>query len=304
MRSVRLALDLMGGDHGPEVVVEGALAALDADPGLRLALVGPPAVTTDLLPQAGASGRLDVVGATEVVGPDEEPARAVRAKKDASVRVALRLVRDGDCDGAVSVGSTGAVLASAVLALGRITGRPALAVVVPALAGPVVLLDLGATTDATPDQLLQHAALGRAYATVVLGLEHPRVGLLNVGEEPGKGDQLRRDAAALLAGTPGFVGNVEGHDVALGGRADVVVTDGFTGNVLLKGLEGANARAGGDPLPSAAVLLGVGGVCVAGHGAARAPEVAACLAAAAEAVRGDLLPRLREVLSEPVGAGR
>lgn len=305
MRLVRIALDLMGGDHAPEAVVDGALLALDADPDLRLALVGPSALTAELLAQRGATGRLDrvtAVDATEVVGAGEDPARAVRAKKDASVRVAHRLVRDGACDGAVSVGSTGAALASAVLALGRLTARPALAAVLPAVAGPVVLLDLGATTDATAEHLLQHAALGSAYATVVLGLPHPRVGLLNVGEEPGKGDLLRRDAAALLTGTPGFVGNVEGHDVALGGRADVVVTDGFTGNVLLKGIEGANARAGGAPLPSAAVLLGVDGVCVVGHGAAQAPEVARCVAAAADAVRGDLVPRLRELLARPVGA--
>jgi glycerol-3-phosphate acyltransferase PlsX len=298
VRAVRIALDLMGGDHAPKAVVDGALSALDADPDLQVVLVGPAARAADLLEQRGATGRLAVVDATEVVGATEDPARAVRAKKDASVRVAHGLVRDGEADAAVSVGPTGAVLAAAVLLLGRLTPRPALAVVVPAVAGPVVLLDLGATTDTTAEHLLQHALLGVAYAGVVLGLEQPRVGLLNVGEEPGKGDQLRREAHALLAtGLSGaFVGNVEGHDVVLGGRADVVVTDGFTGNVLLKGVEGANARAGGPPLPSAAVLLGVDGVSVVGHGAALGQDVAACVAAAAQAVREGLVPRMRAAL--------
>jgi glycerol-3-phosphate acyltransferase PlsX len=170
-------------------------------------------------------------------------------------------------------------------------------VLVPATAGPVVLLDAGATTDTTAEQLVQHAVLGSAYAEAALGLPEPRVGLLNVGAEPGKGDQLRRDAAALLSQAAiRFIGNVEGHDVVLGGRADVVVTDGFTGNVLLKGIEGATARAGGADLPSAGLLLGVDGLSVVGHGAATAQDVAACITHAAELVSEGLLPRLRTAL--------
>jgi glycerol-3-phosphate acyltransferase PlsX len=289
LKPVRVAVDLMGGDDAPSVVLEGALLA--AGPELEVVLVGPLAMAQQLLADRDAAF-VRVVNATEVIGMDEDPARAVRTKKDASVRVLHRLVRDGDCDAAVSFGSTGATLTAAVLTLGRLTPRPALAVVVPATAGPVVLLDVGATVDCTPEQLAQHALLGTAYAQA-LGVAEPRVGLLNVGSEPGKGDQLRKDSTALLEVLPiRFVGNVEGHDVVLGGKADVVVTDGFTGNVLLKGLEGATTRLGGDALPCSAILLGVRGISVVGHGAATAEDVVGCLRAAAAAVRDGLLATL------------
>jgi glycerol-3-phosphate acyltransferase PlsX len=186
------------------------------------------------------------------------------------------------------------VLAGAVLTLGRLTARPAVAVVVPTPHGPVVLLDAGATSETTPEQLVAYAVLGSAYAEA-LGVQQPRVGLLNVGSEPGKGDQLRKDAFALLLQAPvRFIGNVEGHDVPLGGPADVVVTDGFTGNVLLKAVEGATTRT---DLPRAALLVGVDGLSVVGHGAANAADVAACVLHAADLARQGLMPRLREVLS-------
>lgn len=290
----------MGGDDAPTSVLDGALLA--AGPELEVILVGSREVGERLLADRGATGRLSLVEASEVVGMDEDPARAVRTKKDSSVRVAHRLVRDGDCDAAVSVGSTGAALASAVLALGRLTSRPALAVVVPARSGPVVLLDVGATVDCTAEHLAQHALLGVAYAEA-LGIPEARVGLLNVGSEPGKGDQLRKAAFEALSALPiRFVGNVEGQDVALGGPADVIVTDGFSGNVLLKGMEGATARVDGGPLPVSAMLLGVGGVSVVGHGAATAHDVAACVRAAACAVRDGLVERLRLALEGPVSA--
>jgi glycerol-3-phosphate acyltransferase PlsX len=296
---VRVALDLMGGDGAPAAVVDGALLAVGTEPDLDVVLVGPVALAERLLEERGALGRVHVVDATQVVAMDEDPARAVRAKKDAGVRVAHRLVRDGDCHAAVSVGSTGATLASAVLTLGRLASRPALSVIVPAVAGPVVLLDVGATMDGTAVQLVQHALLGAAYAGAALGLAAPRVGLLNVGAEPGKGDKLRKDAfAALLTMPLRFVGNVEGDDVTQGGKADVVVTDGFTGNVLLKGVEGANARAGGGPLPASAILLGVDGVSVVGHGSARAEDVAACVRSAASAVRDGVVARMTAALEE------
>ncbi|MFN2539889.1 MAG: hypothetical protein ABR549_17290, partial [Mycobacteriales bacterium] len=159
--------------------------------------------------------------------------------------------------------------------------------------GPVVLLDAGATSDSTPEQLVAQAVLGSAYAGA-LGIDAPRVGLLNVGTEPAKGDQLRKEAYALLQQTAvRFVGNVEGHDVILGGPADVVVTDGFTGNVLLKGIEGASGRT---DLPQAALLLGVDGLSVVGHGAANADDIAACIAHAAGLARQGLMPRLRAAL--------
>ena len=288
---MRVALDLLGGDNAPDAVIDGALLAVARDPSVEVILVGPPEVAEALLAARGAS--LEVVSATESVAMDEDPARAVRAKRDASVRTIHQLVRDGAADAAVSVGSTGAVLTGAVLTLGRLTTRPALAVVVPTSHGPVVLLDVGASSDCFPELLVAHAIAGSAYAET-LGLAEPRVGLLNVGSEPGKGDELRKAAFALLQQAPvRFVGNVEGHDVVLGGPADVVVTDGFTGNVLIKGVEVSSPRA---DLPKAALLLGVDGLSIVGHGAADAGDVAACIAHAADMVRQGLLPRLRTAL--------
>ena len=296
---VRVALDLMGGDDAPISVLEGALLAA---PDVEVVLVGPVELARRLLEERGARGQLEVVAASESIDMSEEPARAVRAKRDSSVRVVHQLVRDGDADAAVSIGSTGATLAAAVVTLGRIAGRPALAVVVPAVMGPVVLLDAGATVEGTAEQLVHHALLGAAYAQT-LGIPNPRVGLLNVGQEPGKGDQLRRDGFTALAAAPVcFVGNVEGQDVVLGRAADVVVTDGFTGNVLLKGIEGATLRAGGGGLPVWALLLGLNGVSVVGHGSASAEDVAACIRAAARAVDEGLVDRLRAALATSVAS--
>ena len=331
---MRVALDLLGGDRAPEAVVDGALLAADEQPGTQVVLVGPPEVAHRLLAERGAPGRLPVVAATQVVGMHEDPARGVRAKRDATVRVAARLVRDGDADALVSVGSTGAALAASVFTLGRLRGmgRPALAVLIPAAAGPLVLLDAGASVDATPDLLVQYALAGAAYATVRLGLPDPRVGLLTIGEEAGKGDALRRDAAPLLAALPvRYVGSVEGRDVPYGGVADVVVTDGFTGNVLAKGLEAAagmltealhealtatpeRAAAAAPLLPVVAevtahmspdafgggMLLGTRGVCVVGHGASSPRAVASCIAVAAQAVRERLVPRIAAALDDLV----
>jgi glycerol-3-phosphate acyltransferase PlsX len=303
-------------------VVDGALAV--DRPGVEVVLVGPVDLAQRLLAARGAAGRFEVVPASSAVGMDEDPVRAVRARPDTTVSVCARLVRDGAVDAMVSIGATGATLAAAVLTLGRLPGvaRPPLAVVVPALAGPLVLLDSGATVAATPALLGQYALAGSAYATVVLGIDAPRVGLLTNGEEPGKGDPLRRDAAGVLAGLPvRFVGSVEGRDVPCGGVADVVVTDGFTGNVLLKGLEGAArmlgevlaARLGRDAphlLPVVAdatahlqpevlgggMLLGVRGVVVVGHGASGPQAVARCVVEAAQAAEQSLVPRLADAL--------
>lgn len=284
---MRVALDLLGGDGAPEAVVDGALRAHSDD--VEVLLVGPTARAQALLADRGRAGALRVVEASEAVGMDEDPAKALRRKDGATVRVAACLVRDGEADAMVSLGPTGATLAAAVIVLGRSTPRPAIAVVIPSLTGPVVLLDAGATSDATVTQLVAHAVLGSTYA-VGLGIAEPRVGLLNVGEEPGKGDRLRKEAFNALEQAPvRFVGNVEGHDVTLGGKADVVVTDGFTGNVLLKGIEGASRRVGDHDLPVSALLLGVGGVCVVGHGAATADDVAGCIASAAATYRAGLL---------------
>ena len=307
---MRVAVDLLGGDHAPDVVVDGALQAVaQREPGeLQVILVGPPADAERLLAARGRPGALPVVAAHEVVGMAEDPARAVRRKRDATVRVAARLVRDGAADAMVSVGSTGAAMAAAVFSLQRLPGvsRPPLAVLVPSAGGPLVLLDVGSTVDASADQLAQHALAGAAYATVRLGLARPRVGLLSNGSEPGKGDSLRREAYGLLSGLLAelpveFVGNVEGHDVSRGGAADVVVTDGFTGNVVLKALEGAGAVT---DAPAGAVLLGVAGVVVIGHGASSAADVAACIDVAARAVTDDLAGRTADALAGLVARRR
>jgi glycerol-3-phosphate acyltransferase PlsX len=302
----------MGGDSAPDAVIDGALLVADERPDIQVVLVGPEEVAAELLDRRNASGRFAVVNATQHIAMDEDPARAVRAKRDASVRVAARLVRDGAADATVSAGSTGAALAAALFTLGRLPGvtRPAIAVVVPALHGPVVLLDAGANPDAGPDLLAQFALTGAAYATT-RGVRTPRVGLLSNGAEPGKGDETRRAAYALLEALPiAFAGNVEGHDVALGGRADVVVTDGFTGNVLLKGIEGALAMTGTTPerldpqRHGGALLLGVDGVAVLGHGSSTARAVASCVGLAADAVADGLLPRLRATLEALVARRR
>ena len=311
---VRIALDLLGGDAAPDAVVDGALLVADERTGIEVLLVGPEEVAAEALEARGAAGRFRTVHAAQVVAMDEDPARAVRAKRDATVRVAARLVRDGAADATVSAGSTGAALAAALFTLGRLPGvtRPAIAVVVPALHGPVVLVDAGANPDAGPDLLAQFALAGAAFAQTSLGIASPSVGLLSNGTEPGKGDETRKAAYVLLAELPvDFAGNVEGHDVALGGRADVVVTDGFTGNVLLKGIEGALAMTGA-PLPErldperlgGAVLLGVDGVAVVGHGSSSARAVASCVGVAADAVERGLVPRLRESLGDLVARRR
>ncbi|MEO6713781.1 MAG: phosphate acyltransferase PlsX [Mycobacteriales bacterium] len=331
---MRIALDIMGGDFAPEGIVDGALRAARQDPAVRIVLVGRSDVAARL--RSGADTDLvDFVDAGEQIGMDEEPVLAVRSKRHASVRVAASLVRSGEADGFVSAGSTGATVAAALLALGRIPGmsRAGLAVVVPAATGPVILLDAGASPDASVDALRQLAVAGSAYATIRLGLPAPRVGLLAIGEEPGKGDELRKRAYDVLAGQDGihFVGNVEGCDVATGGRAEVIVTDGFTGNVLLKGMEGAVvlatahfAAVADDPrvndvdgilrgaLAEAAnsldpgrrgggVLLGVNGVVVVTHGATSAEAIAASIADAADAVRSDVVAGLTAAM-DPTGS--
>src|SRR6476469_8995830 len=185
----RVALDLMGGDHAPEALVDGALLVADELPDVQVVLVGPSDVGNRLLAERGRAGALEVCDASEVVAMDENPALAIRAKRDASVRVCARMVRDGQADAMVSVGSSGAALAAAVFTLGRLPGitRPPLAAVIPARTGPLVFLDAGATPQASCDLLAQYALAGAAFATVRLGLAQPRVGLLTNGEEAGKG---------------------------------------------------------------------------------------------------------------------
>ncbi|MDB5081884.1 MAG: Phosphate acyltransferase [Chloroflexi bacterium] len=245
---MRIALDAMGGDDAPKSPVAGAvLAAREyADRNLTIILVGKEELVRAELARHDLSGglaqRLPVVNATEVVGMEEHPAQAVRRKKDSSVVVGLNLLKKGEADAFVSAGHSGATMAGATLgAPGRIRGveRPALATVFPAKNGPILVLDVGANTEVKPEYLVQFAQMGVIYAQKVLKKANPRVGLLSNGEEENKGSLLVQETHQLLKKTPdiNFGGNVEGKDVPAG-EFDVVVTDGFTGNVLLKTTEG------------------------------------------------------------------
>jgi phosphate acyltransferase len=300
---VRIAVDAMGGDHAPDAIVAGALDAAAAL-AVEIALVGPEDVLRPMV--QGAPSSVAVVDAPEVVGMADDPAAALRAKPDSSIARCAELVKAGDAHAMVGAGNTGATMAAALLRFGRIRGvtRPAIAVPipVPGAGRRQLLVDGGATTDPKPEWLRQWALLGRAYATVRLGVAEPSVGLLSNGEEPGKGDALRKAAYELLADVPGFTGNVEGRDLARV-SADVIVTDGFTGNVALKTIEGAlGAMAGlvfgvvdepefasvadalrlrlleraADLLPDetgGALLLGARGVCVISHGSSSARAI-------------------------------
>jgi glycerol-3-phosphate acyltransferase PlsX len=288
LETARIAVDLLGGDRAPAVVVDGALQACDADPELHLHLVGPPEVADEVFAASvpGVRRRLTAQRVESAVGMADAPARA--ARPDTTVSAAVSAVAAGAADAVVSAGASGGIVTAAVLGLGRVPGvrKPALAAIVPSGSGPLMLLDVGASPDASAGVLVQHAILGARYAVAVLGLPAPRVGLLSIGAEQGKGDRLRRIADdALRRALPDYVGNVEGNDVPLGGRADVVVTDGFTGNVLLKGIEGAFALAGGvaadSAVPRGAALLGVRGLVVVCHGAATGADIASGIAFAA-----------------------
>lgn len=240
-----IAVDAMSGDHGAEVAVPAALDVLAATPDLELKLVGRGDVLRPLL--GGDRERCTVVEASEVVGMDERPQDAVRRKKDSSMRVAINLLKNGEAMACVSAGNTGALLATARFVLGMIPGvdRPAIVSAVPAAHGHTVMLDLGANPDCTADHLVQFAVMGSIIAADLHGFENPRVGLLNIGEEDIKGTDEIREAHRRLAGAPiNYAGFVEGDDI-FSGDIDVVVTDGFTGNVALKTMEGLARFIGG-----------------------------------------------------------
>jgi glycerol-3-phosphate acyltransferase PlsX len=237
-----IAVDAMGGDHAPKAEVEGAIrAARELD--IRVILVGQEdIVRQELSKHAGATNLpIDVRHATEVITMEDSAGKAVRAKKNSSTHVAARMVRDGEAQGCVSAGNTGAVMATAKMIQGMIRGvqRPALASAFPTLKGtPVVVLDVGANVDSTPTMLAQFAVMGEIYSRVIFHNAAPRVGLLSIGEEEHKGNDLTRAATPLLKALPiQFIGNVEGGDI-YSGHADVVVCDGFIGNVALKVSEG------------------------------------------------------------------
>jgi len=237
---VRIAIDAMGGDHAPEQIVKGVLDAAAAWTDTELLLVGDTAqIEAHMAGQKPSN--VSIVHANDVIGPDDEPVKAVRRKKDASMVIAGRLVREGEADAMISAGNTGALMTTGLLVVGRIEGieRPALAPMLPTMDEIGVLaLDLGANMDAKPEHLMQYAVMGSIYRTKVHGLERPRVGLLNVGTEAMKGNELTKAAYELLAAAPiEFIGNVEARDV-LTRNCDVLVCDGFAGNIMLKAMEG------------------------------------------------------------------
>src|SRR5438552_4987743 len=320
----RIAVDAMGGDRGPAEVVAGALEA--AGDGLTPILYGSAGVDPKGLELRETHG---------VVEMDDKPAEAVRAKPDSSLVSAVRAVAEGDADAVVSAGNTGAVLAAGLLELRRIPGvmRPAIAVPIPAKRGPSVLIDAGANADARPEHLLQFATMGAVFAEEILGIENPEVRLLSIGEEREKGNQLTLEAHELLAASDlNFAGNTEGRDL-LAGAADVIVTDGFAGNVALKLLEGtirvlldamreeitatATGKLGGllirpaarrlrgrlDPdTYGGAYLLGLRGLAVIAHGNSSSTAIANAIRLAARGVEHDVVGRLAARLPQPAEA--
>src|SRR6476619_6161346 len=320
----RIAVDAMGGDRAPDEIVTGALEAASAQ--ITPVLVGPPGLDT---------GGLELVEAATTIAMDEKPGEAVRAKRDSSLVITCRLVREGRADSAVSAGNTGAMLAAGLLEIRRLRGvnRPAIAVVLPTRLGPSVLIDSGANADGRAEHLRQFAHMGSVFAQEILGISDPEVRLLSIGEEPEKGNQLTLEAHRLLSEADdllNFKGNTESRNL-LEGAADVVVCDGFTGNVVLKALEGtiatvlgslreeinasSRARLGGllirpaarrlrerlDPdTYGGAYLLGLRGLAVVAHGSSGRLAIANAIRLAARGVEHDVVGRLQERLEQSV----
>lgn len=326
---VVLALDAMGGDNAPTEPVRAAI--LGARDGVKILLVGDEGVLHAELGRQNAQGAdIEVVHADDVVSSGEDGAKAVRAKPDSSLVVATKLVAEGRAAGVISPGNTGASLAAATLHLRRIPGviRPAIAVVMPTRRGPVTLLDAGANAECKPEYLVQFALMGRLLARDVLQIAAPRVGLLSIGEEEGKGTEMVQAVNRALQGSEGFVGNVEGRDIPQG-TVDVVVTDGFTGNVALKLYEGAGdvlfgavrdglrsrmrGRIGGlvaKPVfmelrtkfnadtYGGAYLLGVRGLMIITHGNASGPAMRNAIVMGARGAREGLVERVQAGLAD------
>jgi len=327
---ITVAVDAMGGDNAPGEIVGGALQAA-SDLGVGVLLVGQKDAIAPLLRRDGEPvPAVEVEHAAEIVAMDEDPASAARRKKDSSLVRCAQAVREGRAQAMVGAGNTGATMAAALLRMGRIRGiaRPAIAVPIPVPTGVrhQLLIDGGSTVDCTPEWLAQFARMGREYARTRLAVDEPSVGLLSNGEEPGKGDELRKQAFSLLSEVQGFQGNVEGRDL-MHGTVDVVVTDGFTGNVVLKTLEGAlraavelvfgvldstpEAKEAGKVLApllldaadvldpestGGAVLLGIDGVCVISHGSSSARAIVNAVRVAQECVETGVVGRLKEAI--------
>jgi phosphate acyltransferase len=326
---MRIAVDAMGGDHAPREVVRGAVQYAINVPADEVILVGDvPRLEREVHGAGhGRPSNLRYADAPEVIGMGEHPATALRSKRRASITVATNLVRDGDADAVLSAGSTGATMAAAIFRLGRIEGidRPALPAHLVTATGPIMLLDVGANVDSEPSNLVQFAAMGAIYAEHVLHVANPRIGLLNIGEEPEKGDALTKEAHRRLRDADlHFVGNVEAHDM-IAHQADVVVCDGFVGNVVIKFFEGITSfifralredlqqgpiaplallalKPGFDRMKGrfdyegygGAPLLGVRGVSIVTHGRARARMIEHAIRVASEAASA----RVPELIAE------
>ena len=331
---MRIAVDAMGGDHAPREIVRGAVEASREWPELEIVLLGDEAAVRRELAanKAVPSDHLRIVHTTQTVEMGEPPAHAVRAKRDSSIVRGMEMLRHKEADAFLSAGSTGAMVAAALLFVGRVRylKRPAIGTMLPSGGKPYLLLDMGATVDCTPRELEQFAVMGSVYAGAVLGLEKPRVGLLSIGTEEEKGDAATKEAHALLKKNPfvNFVGNVEGHDL-FKGEMDVCVADGFVGNVVLKTIE-SEARAissmmkrefartplralgslliyGGvrhlkkvmDPeIYGGAPLLGVNGTVIITHGAASHKAIYHAIRVSAECVRQDVARKITDNLAE------
>lgn len=325
---VRIAIDAMGGDYAPAEIVAGALRAKE-ELDVKILLVGDPQQIEAVIPPKTNRLGLEIVPAQDAIAMDEEPLNAVRKKRKASINVSMDLVKNGQADAIFSAGHSGAAMASALLRLGRLPGidRPAIGTVFPTIkAGkPVLILDVGANVDCRPKFLEQFAVMGSIYSQYVLGMPEPKVGLLNIGEEDTKGNEAALRAYQLLRENTqiNFSGNAEGRDV-LSGDFDVIVCDGFVGNVLLKFAEavgGVILQILREELPQGirgqigtailkpnlkrvkqrmdhaehggALLLGVNGICFIGHGSSEAPSIFSAIRMAKEAVDNQVLQRLQ-----------
>lgn len=327
---IRIAVDALGGDAGPGVIVDGALAAA-RELGAWLLLVGPSALLAGHLERHAAAGEVHaaIVPADDVVEMGETPAEALRRKPGATIRVAADLVGRGEADAMFSAGHTGATVVAACSRLGLLEGvaRPALATTIPARHGATVVLDVGANARCRPAHLVQFAVMGSSYARVALGIEQPRIGLLSIGAEASKGNDLTRAAYQLLRQTAlAFVGNVEAHQLYRG-VADVIVCDGFTGNIVLKASEGmaemvsdllGNELAAAGNVPGTegqegsvarlkrtldyaeyggAPLLGVAGVAIVGHGRSNARAVRSAIVLAHRFAQEGIVQRIRQQIA-------
>lgn len=325
---MRIVLDAMGTDHAPAAEVAGAIGALrELEPDIEVVLVGDRAtVAAELATYPDApTERLHLHHAPDRVTAADSPASVLRRKPESSIVVGLKMVQAGEADAFVSAGSTGAVMATSMFTLRPLPGvaRPAIGTVLPTAGRPCLLLDAGANVDCKPQHLVQFAHLGNIYAQDLMGVERPRVALLNIGEEPEKGDELTIEAHRLLAAEPGieFMGNVEGRDIILG-VCDVVVADGFVGNVLLKfyesvaefivGLLKKELREGDRNVDlenvfrvldyaeyGGAPLLGVGGISIICHGESSSRAVHNALGVAARAVRSNMVKHIARELAIP-----